>query len=108
MTTTTIEMYEPPRAEDITNDHRAEMVRPLVQAFHDAYYFHKDGEPLATVIGDMIADMLHLADRLDSDQFDLAPASAEAILDHAENHYTYEIEEEAMLREEDHAAPTDT
>lgn len=94
-----IVMYDPPGAGDITNDDRAEMVRPLVQAFHDAYYHHPAGEPWATVISDMIADLLHLVDRLDADQWDSVDPDTSAVLAQAEGHYEYECAE-AQLSEE--------
>lgn len=95
-----IVMYDPPEAGDITNDDRAEMVRPLVQAFHDAYYWHPAGEPLATVIADIIGDLLHLVDRLDADQFEGSPPDANAVWEQGRNHYDYEIEEAALMEEE--------
>lgn len=89
----TIEMWHP--GDELNNDDRADMVRPLVQTYHDAYYHHPAGEPLATVIGDLIGDLLHLYERLDDDQLDDPPQSPEAMLQRALDHYIHERDEEA-------------
>lgn len=62
-----------PFGHDICNDDRAEMALPVAVAFHDAYYYHAGGEPLATVIRDLIVNLLHLHERLGPDDRDLVP-----------------------------------
>lgn len=60
-----------PFGHDICNDDRAQMALPVVQAFHDAYYHHESGEPLATVIRDLIVNLMHLHERLGSEEHDM-------------------------------------
>lgn len=52
---------------DITNDDRAAMVDPLIQAFAAAYY-HADfapGEPLVYyIVADLLCDLMHWCDRV--------------------------------------------
>lgn len=86
-----------PSGHEIDNDDRAEMVRPLVQQFHDAYYHHPAGEPWATVIADMIADLGHLFDRLADDEMDDRPRGPDEFWVLLERAYAYYEEE----REED-------
>lgn len=79
-----------------SNDDRAEMVRPFVDAYRKAYYY-RPGEPEDMIIGDMIANLMHLADRTPHDD---EPASEDPIfgadraLDEARCHYDAEVEEE--------------
>jgi hypothetical protein len=96
MTTHTIEMYDPPDAIDICNADRAEMVRPLVDAFQAAYYHGP--ESTGTVIADMIADLLHLVDTFDDDGFDTR-WTADEIIASATGHYDAEVSEETELQE---------
>lgn len=95
----TIEFFEPEPLEsgEIANDDRAEMVMPLLLAFRRAYYHHRmpgedePSEPLAVVLGDLLADLAHLADRLDSDTEPGENLGAEGIFARALDNWAEEV-----------------
>jgi hypothetical protein len=65
-TTHVIQMHHPDIALEVTNDDRSLMVLPLVTAFMEAY----GNDNLQQAIGDLIADLGHLYDRLPDDERD--------------------------------------
>lgn len=77
---------------DICNNDRAHMALPAAQAFHDAYYYHCGGEPLATVIRDLIVDLLHLHERLGPEEQDMV--STDRVLAVCADDYETERNEE--------------
>jgi hypothetical protein len=75
-----------------TNEDRAAMVRPFMEAFGRAYS-GGSSEPDETVLSDMIGDLLHLADRIEDEEG--GPCTADYILERARYHYDAEVDEAA-------------
>ena len=99
-----IEMYEPGRHVDVTNDERALMVEPLVMAFANAYYW--GSESVEAVVQDLIADLGHYLDRGgitsdhifrdDRDPWGERTAGFNQLVVKAVGDYEYECAEERM------------
>lgn len=96
------------RVDDVTNDDRAEMAMPLLEAFHRFYYFHPSGEPLAAVMADLIGGLGHSFDRLDDDQRD-GHDTFWSVLERAHNYYEEEVGDESVHDEpiDNEEEPTD-
>jgi hypothetical protein len=105
----TVTMYHP--TLDVTNEDRALMVRDLVEAFMDSY----GCDNMEQAIGDLIADLGHLFDRLDPDEresLDDLPSMIDGtgmrraafdtfVIHRALYHYHEEVAEETFDDEED-------
>lgn len=84
-------------SHELDNEDRADMVRPLFEAFWETYYGSGwENEPPDMVLGDLIADLLHLADRVADE--DGAPAHWENVLASAVRHFSEEVTDEEAER----------
>ena len=74
-----------------TNDWRADSVRPLLRVFRKQYAL---GEPKSQTLVDLIANLMHLADRVDNSADEPTSPSAFTILDLARTCYNIEVAEQ--------------
>lgn len=94
-TTHVIQLHHPDTLE-VTNDDRSRMVLPLVTAFMEAY----GNDNLEQAIGDLIANLGHLYDRLpdeERDDLDSGAGFAEFVNNRSLWHYSEEVGEERPL-----------
>lgn len=97
--------------QEIDNDDRAEMAGVFLEGFRAAHYWHESPEPMETVVSDFIADLMHYVDRLTIDEAECEVPEGtdpldpdwkpdwENILQRAYGHYSEEVEEERIERE---------
>ena len=79
-----------------TNEDRAAMVRPFVMAYRQAFFGPShENEPMAKILGDLIANLLHLADRTPDEDDPTEMTGSERVLNRADFHYTAEVDEAA-------------
>lgn len=75
-----------------TNDQRAQMVEPFLAAYKTAYY-GPDAESDATVLTDLLANLMHLADRIPERDDEPELLGADSAIDRARFHHQIEINE---------------